>query len=94
MLRVVARVIVDELLAHILGFPLVVVALGSEEVREEKPANDDEKDEKFDENDDPQSLAHGHIAKTVAVKVENPLEPVGFALHSVVIFNHKRAICN
>ena len=86
--------IVDELLAHILGFPLVVVALGSEEVREENPANDDEKDEKFDENNDPQRLAHGHVAETVAVEVENPFEPVGPALHFVVIFCHIRVICN
>lgn len=62
---------VGELMSHILGLLLVVVALGVQEVGEENQFDDDKEDEQLDADDEPQALAHSHAAESIVIQMEH-----------------------
>jgi len=61
---------VGQLMTHILGLLLVVIALGAQEVREEKHLDDDKEDEQFDADNQPQRLTHSHAAESIIVQMK------------------------
>ena len=71
MISFVDGLTVSQLMAYILGLLLLAVTLGVQEVREEKQFDDYKKDENLDADDDPQSLAHGHVAKSIVIQMEH-----------------------
>ena len=56
--------------------------IGFQEIREKEEFQHHENDEEFDEDDRPERLAQSHVAETIVVKIENPIQETVF-LHGV-----------
>ena len=74
---------------HIFGLLLLGGALAAQKIWEENPPQDDEEDEQFDEDNDPQRLAHGHTAKSVVIKMENAGPQALFGVGIVTIHDYR-----
>ena len=67
---------IHEFRSHVAG--LVALGVLLQEVGEEEHLEDGKHDEKFDEDDGPQRLAEAHVAETVVVQVEGPIQKTVF----------------
>jgi hypothetical protein len=56
---------------NVLGFLLVRVEFGIQDVRKKENFENDKNDEQFDQDDQPQRFAQPHAAKAIAVKAED-----------------------
>ena len=56
--------------------------IGFQEIREKEEFQHHKDDEELDEDDRPERLAQRHVAETIVVKIENPIQETVF-LHGV-----------